>query len=125
MGSPGVKGGLAPTKWDQRVSDRVEAIPVRAKKTPDLEKLTFRAGFSSADFRSKSGTEMAGKWQSVRRKTCRLAHFEARELSYPKMTFPGTFWNLQNQEIELKIVEKPPNQVPTRIEFSDFRGDRF
>ena len=48
-----------------RVQHSWSDIPVRAKKTHLQEKLTFRAGFSSADFRSKSGTEMAGKWQSV------------------------------------------------------------
>ena len=43
-------------------------------------------------------------------KTCRLslAHFEALELSYPKMTFPGTFWKVQNLEIQVQIFE---NQV--------------
>ena len=30
-------------------------------------------------------------------KACRLAHFEAPELSYPKMTFLDHFWNLQNR----------------------------
>ena len=28
-----------------------------------------------------------------------LAHFEARELSYPMMTFLGHFWKVQNLEI--------------------------
>ena len=26
-----------------------------------------------------------------------LAHVEAQELSYPKITFPGPFWNLPNR----------------------------
>ena len=53
----------------------VGAIPVRAKKTPDLEKLTFGAGFESVDFRSEIGTEMAGKLQSVRRKKLKISAF--------------------------------------------------
>ena len=55
----------------------LDAIPVRAKKTLAGEKLTFRAGFASVDFRSKIGTEMAGKLQSVRRKNVPISAFEA------------------------------------------------
>ena len=45
----------------------VMGYPGRAKKTPDLEKMTFGAGFENVDFLSKFGTEMVGKWQSVRK----------------------------------------------------------
>ena len=50
--------------------------------------LTFRARFEMVNFAPKIRCS---------EKRCRFAHFEAPELSYPKMTFPGPFWNLQNQ----------------------------
>ena len=61
--------------------------------------MTFRAGFSFVHFLQILDPETARKFQSVRpKKLIFSAHFEARELSYPIMTFPGTFWNLQNLE---------------------------
>ena len=50
-------------------------------------------------FSASLDPEMARKWQSIRRKKLFFSHFEARELSYPIMTFPGHFLNLQNLEI--------------------------
>ena len=46
-------------------------------------------------------------------KTCRLEHFEARELSYPILTFPGPFWKPQNpgspiEKKKLKSIARFP-----------------
>ena len=47
------------------------------------------------------GRKLGPKWPGIcnlsDEKTCRLAHFEARELSYPT----GTFWKVQNLEISV------------------------
>ena len=38
-----------------------------------------------------------GNYNPSDEKSCKLAHFEAPELSYPKITFLEHFWNLQNR----------------------------
>ena len=63
--------------------------------------MTLGAGFSFGNFRPILDPEMAGKLQSVRRKKLIFSDVEARELSYPILTFLGTFWNLQNLEISV------------------------
>ena len=45
-----------------------------------------------------------------------LAHFEALELSYPIITFPGYFWNLKNLGMSVRgapIFEK--NDIQSRV----------
>ena len=65
-----------------------------------------------------SGPKWPGNGNPSDEKTCRLAHFEARELSYPKMTFPGPFWNLQNQGSPIENKAKIHTQVPPRFHLS-------
>ena len=54
---------------------RLNPQPHFPQKTLAREKLTFRAGFSSGIFRPVFGTEMAGKLQSVRRKSVPIISF--------------------------------------------------
>ena len=58
----------------------------------------------------KSDSKWLGNCNLSDENTCRLAHFEARELSYPIMTFPGPFWNLENQGSP--IEKKSQNPCP-------------
>ena len=80
--------------------------------------MTFRAGFSFVHFRPILDSETAGKLQSVRRKELIFAHFEAPELSYPILTFPGPFWNLQNHGSSIEKKAKIHTQVPPRFHLS-------
>ena len=71
---------------------------MRAKKAPDHEtndiQSWVRIGAFSSSFGPRNGQEMAIR-------PTKKADFEARELSYPIMTFPGHFWNLQVLRFEL------------------------
>ena len=53
-------------------------------------------------------------------KTCRLAHFEAPELSYPKMTFPGPFWNLENPGSFIEKKNQNPKPGSTQVAWLGF-----
>ena len=75
---------------------------------------------------------MPGNCNPSDEKTCRLAHFEARELSYPKMSFPGTFCKVQNPGIQVQIFEylkKTSRILGPKSIFSDSKfglsGPRF
>ena len=45
------------------------------EQDPEWKMLTFRAGFSTVNFRPVLDPEMAGKWQSVQRKTLIFSAF--------------------------------------------------
>ena len=83
-------------------------------------------------FGRKSDPKWPGNCNPSDEKTCRLAHFEARELNYPKMMFPGHFWKPQNLEIQIQIFEnlkKTSRILGPKSFFSDSKfgvsGPRF
>ena len=93
--------------------NRVQNRPqnrVQKRKT-DIQSWVLIRLFS-ASFGPQNGREMA-----IRRtkRADFLEHFEARELSYPIMMFPGTFWKVQNLEIS---VPEAPIFRRIKLEFS-------
>ena len=52
-----------------------------------------------------SNPKQQGNYNPSFEKSSQLLHFEAPELSYPKMTFPGHFWKVQNLENQVQIFE--------------------
>ena len=79
-----------------------------------------------------SGPKWPGNGNPSDEKACRLAHFEALELSYPKITFPCTFWKPPNPEFQVQIFEiltKTSRILGPTSNFSDpnfgFSGTRF
>ena len=70
----------------------------------DLEKMARRAGFLSVDFFLVriEDRKWLGNDNSYHEDMRRLAHVEAPDLSYPIMSFPGSFWQSAGTHVDLK-----------------------
>ena len=81
--------------WKNHFSDLpvFEGYPFARAENSDIQSQVLLRPF----WTQNPNPKWPGNCNPSNEKRCRLAHFEARELSYPKMTFPGPFWNLQNQ----------------------------